>query len=103
MEPTVPTKFVLSSITSKQFHFVSSLSLSDTVLKSCTYKAFCEKAHGSNSGAKMECCFANNCNGPHKSHSHSHGDHHHSSAGALAYSPVMLITTLLLRLVCSKV
>lgn len=68
---------------------------SDTVMKSCTYKGFCEKAHGSSSGAKMECCFGDDCNGPHKSH--SHGDHHRNSAGALASSPLLLMTSLLLR------
>ncbi|XP_041793869.1 uncharacterized protein si:ch211-113d22.2 isoform X1 [Chelmon rostratus] len=67
----------------------------NTVMKSCTYKSFCDKAHGSNSGAKMQCCFGDDCNGPHKSH--SHWDHHHNSAGALASSPVLLITALLLH------
>ncbi|XP_008280239.1 prostate stem cell antigen-like [Stegastes partitus] len=72
-----------------------------TVMKSCTYKAFCDKAHhGSSSGAKMECCFGDDCNGPHRSH--SHGDHHHSGAGALASSPVLLITALLLRMAFSQ-
>nr|XP_057926378.1 uncharacterized protein si:ch211-113d22.2 isoform X2 [Doryrhamphus excisus] len=65
-----------------------------TVLKSCTYKAFCDKAQGSNSGAKMECCYGDNCNGPHRSH--SHGDQHHSSTAALTSSPVLLLGTLLL-------
>ncbi|XP_047448281.1 uncharacterized protein si:ch211-113d22.2 isoform X2 [Mugil cephalus] len=62
----------------------------NTVMKSCTYKAFCEKANGGNSGAKMECCFGDDCNGPHKSH------HHHNSAGAVASSPVLLSAALLL-------
>uniref|UniRef100_A0A3Q1HQ76 Uncharacterized protein n=1 Tax=Anabas testudineus TaxID=64144 RepID=A0A3Q1HQ76_ANATE len=72
----------------------------NTVIKSCTYKAFCDKAHSSNSGAKMECCFGENCNGPHKSH--SYGDHHRNDAGALAYSPILLITALLLRMAFSQ-
>lgn len=74
-----------------------SLSPLDTVVKSCTYKGFCSKAHGSSSGAKMECCFADDCNGPHRSH--SHGDHHHNNgAGARATSPILLVTALLLRM-----
>ncbi|KAK9522702.1 hypothetical protein VZT92_019149 [Zoarces viviparus] len=72
----------------------------NTVMKSCTYKAFCDKAHGAGSGAKMECCFGDDCNGPHRSH--SHGDHHRSIAGALASSPVLLITALLLRVAASQ-
>ncbi|XP_049434951.1 uncharacterized protein si:ch211-113d22.2 isoform X1 [Epinephelus fuscoguttatus] len=70
----------------------------NTVMKSCSYKAFCEKANGAGSGAKMECCFGDDCNGPHRSHSHGH----HSSAGALASSPVLLITALLLRVAASQ-
>ncbi|CAK6966627.1 uncharacterized protein si:ch211-113d22.2 [Scomber scombrus] len=69
----------------------------NTVMKSCTYKAFCDKAHGSNSGAKMDCCFGDDCNGPHRSHSHGK----HNSAGALTSSPIMLMTALLLRMAVS--
>nr|XP_054587441.1 uncharacterized protein si:ch211-113d22.2 [Nothobranchius furzeri] len=72
----------------------------NTVMKSCTYNAFCDKARSSSSGAKMECCFGDDCNGPHRSH--SHGDHHRNGAGALATSPVMLITALLLRVLYSQ-
>ncbi|XP_056232874.1 uncharacterized protein si:ch211-113d22.2 [Seriola aureovittata] len=72
----------------------------NTVMKSCTYKAFCDKANGGSSGAKMVCCFGDDCNGPHRSH--SHGDHHHNSAGALSSSPLLLITALLLRLASNQ-
>ncbi|KAM8865869.1 uncharacterized protein ACB058_006995 [Synchiropus picturatus] len=75
----------------------------NAVLKSCTYKAFCDKASGSSSAAKMECCFGDNCNGPHKSH--SHWDHHQrSSAGVATSDPLLLISALLLllRLGCSQ-
>uniref|UniRef100_A0A3Q3JKX5 Uncharacterized protein n=1 Tax=Monopterus albus TaxID=43700 RepID=A0A3Q3JKX5_MONAL len=72
----------------------------NTVMKSCTYKAFCDKARGATSGTKMECCFGDNCNGPHRSH--SHGDYHHNGAGALGSSPVPLITALLVRMVFSQ-
>lgn len=70
----------------------------DTVMKSCTYKGFCEKAYGTTAGAKMECCSGDDCNGPHKSRSHGH----HNSAGALASSPVLLASTLLLRMALSQ-
>ncbi|XP_050931283.1 uncharacterized protein si:ch211-113d22.2 isoform X2 [Lates calcarifer] len=72
----------------------------NTVMKSCTYKAFCDKANGGNSGAKMECCFGDDCNGPHRSH--SYGEHRHNGAGALASSPVLLVAALLLRLAFSR-
>ena len=72
-------------------------SLLDTVMKSCTYKAFCDKAHGSNSGAKMDCCFGDDCNGPHRSHSHGH----RNSAGALTSSSIILMTALLLHMAVS--
>uniref|UniRef100_A0AAQ4PQX0 UPAR/Ly6 domain-containing protein n=1 Tax=Gasterosteus aculeatus aculeatus TaxID=481459 RepID=A0AAQ4PQX0_GASAC len=71
-----------------------------TVMKSCSYKAFCDKAHGVGSGAKMECCFGDDCNGPHRSR--SHGDHHRNGAGAPASGPVLLIAALLLRLAASQ-
>uniref|UniRef100_A0A671TEP5 Si:ch211-113d22.2 n=1 Tax=Sparus aurata TaxID=8175 RepID=A0A671TEP5_SPAAU len=74
----------------------------NTVMKSCTYKGFCDKAHGGNSGAKMECCFGDDCNGPHKSHSHGDHHHNHSGVGALASSPVLLVAALLLRVAFSQ-
>uniref|UniRef100_A0A8C2ZJ11 Si:ch211-113d22.2 n=1 Tax=Cyclopterus lumpus TaxID=8103 RepID=A0A8C2ZJ11_CYCLU len=78
----------------------STITGTNTVMKSCTYKAFCDKAHGVGSGAKMECCFGDDCNGPHRSR--SHGDHHGNGAGALASTPVLLITALLLRVAASQ-
>ncbi|GAA6224809.1 uncharacterized protein si:ch211-113d22.2 isoform X2 [Lates japonicus] len=72
----------------------------NTVMKSCTYKAFCDKANGGNSGAKMECCFGDDCNGPHRSH--SYGEHRHNGTGALASSPVLLMAALLLHLAFSR-
>ncbi|KAM8760048.1 uncharacterized protein AB9X84_008262 isoform 3-T3 [Acanthopagrus schlegelii] len=74
----------------------------NTVMKSCTYKGFCDKAHGGHSGAKMECCFGDDCNGPHKSHSHGDHHHNHSGVGALASSPVLLVAALLLRVAFSQ-
>ncbi|XP_072289950.1 uncharacterized protein [Eucyclogobius newberryi] len=72
----------------------STISGPNTMMKSCTYKAFCDKAHGSSTGTKMECCFGENCNGPHKGHSHGA---HRNSAGATVFSPALLIATALLR------
>ncbi|XP_068167511.1 uncharacterized protein si:ch211-113d22.2 [Antennarius striatus] len=72
----------------------------NTVMKSCTYRGFCNKAQGSSSGAKMECCFGDDCNGPHRSH--SYGEHRHNSAGALASSPLLLTAALLLRMAVSQ-
>ncbi|XP_059192676.1 uncharacterized protein si:ch211-113d22.2 [Centropristis striata] len=77
----------------------STITGTNTVMKSCTYKAFCDKAHGAGSGAKIECCFNDDCNGPHRSHSHGY---HRNSAGALGSSPVLLITALLLRVAVSQ-
>ncbi|XP_036382084.1 uncharacterized protein si:ch211-113d22.2 [Megalops cyprinoides] len=64
----------------------------NTVMKSCSYKSFCDKANQGNSGAKMECCFSDDCNGPHKGH-------RHNAAGALGSSPSLLLGALLLRVV----
>ncbi|XP_040927992.1 uncharacterized protein si:ch211-113d22.2 isoform X2 [Betta splendens] len=66
----------------------------NTVIKSCTYKAFCDKAHGGSSGAKMECCFGDACNGPRRSH--SHGDKHRNGGAALTSSLVLLVLSLTL-------
>ncbi|XP_055080240.1 uncharacterized protein si:ch211-113d22.2 [Periophthalmus magnuspinnatus] len=68
------------------------ISGTNTVMKSCTYKAFCDKGQSSSSGAKMECCFGDNCNGPHKGHSHGA---HRNSAGATVFSPLLITTALL--------
>ncbi|XP_076874432.1 uncharacterized protein LOC143524909 [Brachyhypopomus gauderio] len=42
----------------------------NSVIKSCSYASFCEKAHMSSGGVKLECCFTNDCNGPHNAHSY---------------------------------
>ncbi|XP_028830152.1 activin receptor type-1C isoform X2 [Denticeps clupeoides] len=66
-----------------------------TVVKSCSHKAFCDKVHLSNSGVKTECCFSDDCNGPH--HAHSHSDHH-NGAGAVASSASLLLGALAFRM-----
>ncbi|XP_037402984.1 uncharacterized protein si:ch211-113d22.2 isoform X1 [Pygocentrus nattereri] len=66
----------------------------NSVMKSCSYKSFCEKSHMSVGGVKLECCFTEDCNGQH--HSHSHGEHHNSAA-VLSYSVTLLLGALLLK------
>ncbi|XP_023655846.1 uncharacterized protein [Paramormyrops kingsleyae] len=69
-----------------------------TVVKSCSYKPFCDKAHHNTGGVKMECCFTDDCNGPHRSHSHGE----ESAAPSLGTRPVLLLLLLLLQLIVSK-
>ncbi|XP_064209990.1 uncharacterized protein si:ch211-113d22.2 [Anguilla rostrata] len=68
----------------------------NTVMKSCSYKPFCDKANNGNSGAKMECCFSDDCNGPHKGRSHGG---HPSATGALVSCPALLLGALTVRLI----
>ncbi|CDR00978.1 unnamed protein product [Oncorhynchus mykiss] len=42
----------------------STITGQNTVMKSCSYKAFCDQSRNGNSEAKMECCFSDDCNGP---------------------------------------
>eukprot|EP00063_Salmo_salar_P051376 XP_014026211.1 PREDICTED: uncharacterized protein LOC106585007 isoform X1 [Salmo salar] len=77
----------------------STITGQNTVMKSCSYKAFCDKAHSGNSGAKMECCFTDDCNGPHKGHQHGE---HKNTAGALGASPALLLGALMLRMALSR-
>ncbi|XP_059394647.1 uncharacterized protein si:ch211-113d22.2 isoform X1 [Carassius carassius] len=71
----------------------------NSVMKSCAYKSFCDKSHMSNGEMKLECCFNDECNGPHRSHSHGE---HHNTATSLSSSPVLLLGLLLLRLALSS-
>ncbi|KAJ8263533.1 hypothetical protein COCON_G00159900 [Conger conger] len=72
----------------------------NTVMKSCSYKSFCDKANNGNSGAKMECCFSDDCNGPHKGRSQGVP---RGAAGPLASSPALLLGALAARLIYSAV
>ncbi|XP_034152230.1 uncharacterized protein si:ch211-113d22.2 isoform X1 [Esox lucius] len=72
----------------------STITGQNTVMKSCSYKEFCVKAHSGNSGAKVECCFTDDCNGPHKGHQHGQ---HRNTAGALGASPMVLLGALTMR------
>ncbi|XP_066570484.1 uncharacterized protein LOC136759406 isoform X2 [Amia ocellicauda] len=72
----------------------------NTVMKSCSYKSFCDKAHQSNPGVKMDCCFSDDCNSPPKGRGASHGGH---NAGAtLSCCPTLILGALLLKLTASK-
>ncbi|TFK08268.1 transforming acidic coiled-coil-containing protein 2-like [Platysternon megacephalum] len=43
----------------------STIVATDSVIKSCSYKSFCDQAwYRSASGATLECCFSDDCNGP---------------------------------------
>ncbi|KAJ8396943.1 hypothetical protein AAFF_G00012660 [Aldrovandia affinis] len=76
----------------------------NTVMKSCSYKSYCEKAHHGNSGSKMECCYSDDCNGPHKDHSHGNNRGNISNAaGALGSSPALLLGALAVRLIAGRV
>ncbi|KAG7476387.1 hypothetical protein MATL_G00082340 [Megalops atlanticus] len=63
-----------------------------TVIKSCSYKSFCARADDGNPDIKMECCFTENCNGPHQAHSHGGP---HNAASTLGSSPALSLWVLL--------
>ena len=44
-------------------------SLADSIIKSCSYKSFCDQARRSSGGATLHCCFSDDCNGPRGSRS----------------------------------
>lgn len=48
----------------------------------------------SNGGMKLECCFADECNGPHRAHSHGE---HSNGAVALSSSLNVLLGVLMIR------
>ncbi|KAJ8005687.1 hypothetical protein DPEC_G00120510 [Dallia pectoralis] len=77
----------------------STITGQNTVMKSCSYKEFCVKAHSGSSGAKVECCFTDNCNGPHKGHQHGE---QRNTAGAVGVSPIVLLGALLIRMALSR-
>ncbi|XP_065515216.1 lymphocyte antigen 6D-like isoform X1 [Lathamus discolor] len=42
----------------------STITAPNSIIKSCSYKAFCDQARGSgSSGATLRCCFSDDCNG----------------------------------------
>ncbi|GAB0200288.1 lymphocyte antigen 6D [Grus japonensis] len=43
----------------------STITAPNSVIKSCSYKSFCEQARrGGSGGATLQCCFSDDCNGP---------------------------------------
>ncbi|XP_046717446.1 prostate stem cell antigen isoform X1 [Silurus meridionalis] len=66
----------------------------NSVMKSCSFKSFCDKSNMSNGGMKLECCFNDECNGPHRAHSHGK---HNNGAVALNSSLSMLLGVLMIR------
>ncbi|KQK82348.1 lymphocyte antigen 6D-like protein [Amazona aestiva] len=43
---------------------VTSLAGYNSIIKSCSYKSFCDQARGGgSSGATVRCCFSDDCNG----------------------------------------
>ncbi|XP_056323477.1 lymphocyte antigen 6D [Danio aesculapii] len=76
----------------------STITSHNSVMKSCAYKSFCDKSHMSNGEMKLECCYNDDCNGPHRSHSHGE----HGSALSLSSSPILLLTVLLIPLTLSS-
>ncbi|CAJ1068840.1 CD59 glycoprotein [Xyrichtys novacula] len=73
----------------------------NTVMKSCTYKTFCDKAQGESAGARLQCCYSDSCNGPSWNNHNNPWAHYYNSAGAVSSSTALLITTLLLRVALS--
>ncbi|XP_034548581.1 CD59 glycoprotein [Notolabrus celidotus] len=78
----------------------STITGANTVMKSCTYKSFCDKAQGESPGAKLQCCFSDGCNGPSRNNNNPWA-HYRNSSGALSSSTILLITALLLRVALS--
>nr|XP_030146035.3 uncharacterized protein LOC115498225 isoform X3 [Taeniopygia guttata] len=43
----------------------STISAPNSIIKSCSYKSFCDQARrGGSGGATVRCCFSDECNGP---------------------------------------
>ncbi|MEE6479245.1 hypothetical protein FKM82_012187 [Ascaphus truei] len=71
----------------------STITSSNSIIKSCSYKSFCDHARQSGTGSTIECCFSDDCNGPPKAN--TAGLKNSASCPAL---PPILITAALLVL-----
>ncbi|KAM4677374.1 uncharacterized protein O3C94_009521 [Discoglossus pictus] len=69
----------------------STITAPNSIIKSCSYKSFCDHARQSGSGATIECCFSDDCNGPPKGNSAGLKN----SASCPALPPILIIATLL--------
>uniref|UniRef100_A0A8C3LUM1 Snake toxin/toxin-like domain-containing protein n=1 Tax=Chrysolophus pictus TaxID=9089 RepID=A0A8C3LUM1_CHRPC len=47
----------------------STITAPNSIIKSCSYKSFCDQARRSSGGATLHCCFSDDCNGPRGSRS----------------------------------
>lgn len=63
----------------------------NSVIKSCSYKTFCDQARQNGNGATIECCFSDDCNGPPKGNSAGLKN----SASCPVLPPVLIFTALL--------
>ncbi|XP_040545300.1 uncharacterized protein LOC121107413 [Gallus gallus] len=60
----------------------STITAPNSVIKSCSYKSFCDQARRSSGGATLHCCFSDDCNGPRGSRS--------SGAAMMPHLPCLL-------------
>ncbi|XP_062870749.1 uncharacterized protein si:ch211-113d22.2 [Trichomycterus rosablanca] len=74
----------------------------NSVMKSCSFRTFCDKSHLSNGGVKLECCFSDECNGPHRAHSHGNGGQG-NGAVAPGSSFNLLLGALVIRVAASVI
>ncbi|KAM9312801.1 uncharacterized protein PAF06_010763 isoform 1-T1 [Gastrophryne carolinensis] len=64
----------------------------NSVIKSCSYKSFCDHARQSGNGATIECCFSDDCNGPAKGNSAGLKN----SASCQVLPPVLIFSALMI-------
>ncbi|KAE8619478.1 hypothetical protein XENTR_v10009807 [Xenopus tropicalis] len=69
----------------------STITAPNSVIKSCSYKSFCDHARQSGNGASVECCFSDDCNGPAKGNTAGLKN----SASCAALPPLFLTAALL--------
>ncbi|XP_061871753.1 prostate stem cell antigen-like [Colius striatus] len=73
----------------------STITAPNSIIKSCSYKSFCEQArHGGSGAATLRCCFSDDCNGAPR------GSRNGGGATAL-HPPSLLATALLGKLLLS--
>ncbi|KAK2544393.1 hypothetical protein Q9966_002007 [Columba livia] len=66
----------------------STITAPNSVIKSCSYKSFCDQARrGGSGGATLQCCFSDDCNGPARGA--------RSGGGALVLRPPSLLAAAL--------
>ncbi|XP_077116907.1 uncharacterized protein LOC143773312 [Ranitomeya variabilis] len=70
----------------------STITAPNSIIKSCSYKSFCDHAQQNGNSATIECCFSDDCNGPPKSNSAGLKN----SASCQALSSVLFFSTLLI-------